>query len=232
MHGSHCEAWRRRCDGVGLLCWWHCWGFIQNWRHTEPAWLPQHPAATCHPIRFAFSWTIIYFSTGQWPQTHLQAVYGLFDQEGEWWSAAPFDLASTITWPKPNQMVWDEMDRIKGQQVLNISGNSIKTVGKPFQVTTSWSSSTDVAKSVQGSNQSKRERERERERERYAIYIYWPYPYPFYFLTITYSCSQMPFLFWSSFFVYSLYRASMGVTKWQNKSETKKRSLYLIVVPY
>ena len=50
MHGSHCEAWRRGCDGVGLLCWWHCWGFIQNWRHTEPAWLPQHPAATCHPI--------------------------------------------------------------------------------------------------------------------------------------------------------------------------------------
>ena len=112
MQGCHCEAWRSRCDGVGLLYWWHCWAFIQNRRQTEPACLPQHRAATCHTIRFAFSWTIIYFSTGQWPQTHLQAVYGLFDQEGEWWSAAPFDLASTITWPKPNQMVWDEMDRI------------------------------------------------------------------------------------------------------------------------
>ena len=74
MPGSHREAWRRRCDGVGVLCWWHCWGFIQNWRHTEPAWLPQHLAAACYSIRFAFSWTIIYFSTGQWPQTHLQAV--------------------------------------------------------------------------------------------------------------------------------------------------------------
>jgi hypothetical protein len=23
MCGSHCEAWKR-CDGVGVLCWWHC----------------------------------------------------------------------------------------------------------------------------------------------------------------------------------------------------------------
>uniref|UniRef100_A0A8C8I4F0 DNA (cytosine-5-)-methyltransferase n=1 Tax=Oncorhynchus tshawytscha TaxID=74940 RepID=A0A8C8I4F0_ONCTS len=23
MCGSHREAWRRRCDGVGMLCWWH-----------------------------------------------------------------------------------------------------------------------------------------------------------------------------------------------------------------
>jgi hypothetical protein len=21
--GSHHEAWRRRFDGVGVLCWWH-----------------------------------------------------------------------------------------------------------------------------------------------------------------------------------------------------------------
>ena len=34
--------------------------------------------------------------------THLQAVYGLFYQEGEWWSAASDDLASTITRPQPN----------------------------------------------------------------------------------------------------------------------------------
>ena len=24
MCGSHCEAWRRWCDGVEVLCWWHC----------------------------------------------------------------------------------------------------------------------------------------------------------------------------------------------------------------
>ena len=28
MCGSHREAWRRRCDGVGVLCWWHCQWFI------------------------------------------------------------------------------------------------------------------------------------------------------------------------------------------------------------
>jgi hypothetical protein len=28
MCGSHREAWRRRCDGVGMLCWWHCLWFI------------------------------------------------------------------------------------------------------------------------------------------------------------------------------------------------------------
>ena len=28
---------------------------------------------------------------------------GLFDQQGEWWRAAPDDLASTVTWPKPNR---------------------------------------------------------------------------------------------------------------------------------
>ena len=34
--------------------------------------------------------------------THLQAVYGLSGQEGERWSAASDDLASTITKPQPN----------------------------------------------------------------------------------------------------------------------------------
>ena len=32
--GSHHEAWRRRCDGVGVLCWWHCQWFVSNSRHT------------------------------------------------------------------------------------------------------------------------------------------------------------------------------------------------------
>lgn len=58
--------------------------------------------ATCHPIWFALSGTIICFLTGQWPQTHLQAMEGLFERE--WWSATSDDLASTMTWPKPN---WD-----------------------------------------------------------------------------------------------------------------------------
>ena len=34
MCGSHREAWRRKGDGEGVLCWWHCLWFIYNWRHT------------------------------------------------------------------------------------------------------------------------------------------------------------------------------------------------------
>ena len=52
----------------GVMVWWCFTGeticdFIPNWRHTEPAWLPQHSAATCHPIWFVHSGTIICFST-------------------------------------------------------------------------------------------------------------------------------------------------------------------------
>jgi hypothetical protein len=66
MCGSHCEAQRRWCDGVGVICWWHCqWFTLKN----EPVWLPQHSAVICHPIWFVLSRTIICFSTGQWPNT-------------------------------------------------------------------------------------------------------------------------------------------------------------------
>lgn len=27
---SYRKAWRRRCEGVGLLRWWHCWWFIHK----------------------------------------------------------------------------------------------------------------------------------------------------------------------------------------------------------
>ena len=46
-----------------------------------------------------------------------------------------------MTWPpqspdlNPIQMIWEELDhrmKTKGPQVLNTSGNSFKTVGKPF----------------------------------------------------------------------------------------------------
>ena len=56
------------------------------------------------------------------PKTHLQAVYGLFDQ-GEWWSAASDDLVSTITQPQPRWfgMSWTEEWRKRSQQVLSIT---------------------------------------------------------------------------------------------------------------
>lgn len=71
------------CDGVRVQYWWHCWGFIQNQRHYEPAWN-------------------ICSTRGQWPWTHLQAVWGLCDPEVEWWRAMSDDMASTITSSKPS----------------------------------------------------------------------------------------------------------------------------------
>ena len=66
------------------------------------------------------------FQQGNDP-THLQ--------EGEWWSAASDDLASTIPWPQLN---WDSLGceewRKSSQQGLSICGNSFKSVGKAFQV--------------------------------------------------------------------------------------------------
>lgn len=43
-------------------------------------------------------------------QLTCQAVSGLSDQQGEWWSVAPDGLASTVTWLKSVEMVRDEMD--------------------------------------------------------------------------------------------------------------------------
>lgn len=33
MCDSHCEAWKKWCDGVGMLFKWHCWWSIQNSKH-------------------------------------------------------------------------------------------------------------------------------------------------------------------------------------------------------
>ena len=109
MHGSHCEAWRRGCDGVGAFCWWHCWGFIQNWRHIEPAWLPQHPAATCQHIWFAFSGSFV-FQQDEDPKHNSRLREGyLIMKESD-------GVLRQMTWPRkspnlnPTELVWDELD--------------------------------------------------------------------------------------------------------------------------
>lgn len=109
-HGSHRE--RRRFGAWGVrgalsvsLLGIHsklkaCWTSMAN-----------RSTTICHPNWFAFSWTIIYFSTLQWPQSHLQAVSGLFAQ-GEWRSAATADgHAAIVTWPKPTGvgLQWDKL---------------------------------------------------------------------------------------------------------------------------
>ena len=148
MHGFHHEAWRRRCDGVGVLCWWHCWECIQNWRHTEPAWLPQHPAATCHPIRFAF-WLDhhLFFNMTMTPKHSSRLCKGYLTKKESDGVLRQMTRPSQPPDLNPIEMFflmrWTTEWRQKGQQVLSISGNSFKIVGKPFQVTTSWSSSRE-----------------------------------------------------------------------------------------
>ena len=63
----------------------------------------------------------LFFNT-QWPQTHLQVMWGLFDQEGKWWSAA-----CRMTWPpqlpdlNPIKMVWDQLGRrVKEKQPTSV----------------------------------------------------------------------------------------------------------------
>lgn len=77
MHGSHSEAWyRRRCDGVGVLL-----GIYSNLKAGSVC---LHPAVTCHPIWFAFSWTIVFFSNRKFtlntPPGCVRAIW-----PREWW---------------------------------------------------------------------------------------------------------------------------------------------------
>lgn len=71
----------------GVLCLWHCWGFLfSNWRHTVPAWQPQHPATTWHPTHHLFSNSTMTYMT---------------KKEGD---GVPRQVTwSTVTWPQPSR---------------------------------------------------------------------------------------------------------------------------------
>ena len=61
-------------------------------------------------------------------RTHLQAVWGLFDPEAEWWSAASDDLASTITQSQP---IWDGLGWVGVQSEGKCSSKCSAYVGTP-----------------------------------------------------------------------------------------------------
>ena len=114
MCGYHREAWRRQCDGVS-----------------------QHSAGIRHPIVFALSGTIIYFSTGQWPNIPTGCARAIWTRRRV--------MECCISWPgilnHPTStqlrrfgMSWTAEWRKSSQQVLSICGNSFKTVGKVLQV--------------------------------------------------------------------------------------------------
>ena len=80
--------------------------------------------------------------------TRLQAVYGLFDQEGEWWSAASDDLASTITGPQPN---WDGLGWVGLHSEGKVANKCSAYVGTPTRLLKSipGEAGWENAKSVQ-----------------------------------------------------------------------------------
>ena len=110
MHGSHRGAWRRTCDGVGVLCSWHCWAFIQNWRHTEPTWLPQHPQHAIPP-RLNLVGPSFTFQQDNDPKHTSRLCKGYLTKKEN------NGVLRQMTFPpqspdlNPIEMVWDGMDR-------------------------------------------------------------------------------------------------------------------------
>ena len=143
--GLHREACRRRCDGDTVSDLFRFQGTLnQHVYHS----IPQEYAipSGLHLVGLSFV-----FQQGNDP-THLQAVLGLFDQ------VLYQMMECCIRWPglhnhlTSTQLRWFGMSwtaewRKSSKQVLSICGNSFNTVGKAFQVTTSWSG-WENAKSV------------------------------------------------------------------------------------
>ena len=103
---------------------------------TQPACIPQNSAAKCHPIWFALSRTIIYFSTVQWPNTPSGCVRVIWPRRVMEccirWPVLHNHLTSTqLRW---FGMSWTPELRKSSQQVLRICEDSFKIVVKAFQV--------------------------------------------------------------------------------------------------
>lgn len=90
---------------------------------------------------------VVCFPTGQWTQTHFRLCKHFSPMETD-------EMLLRVTWPSqwpnlnPVMMVWDELDcKVNGKQTKSYltSGNSPKTVGKTFQLPTSWSWSQFVS---------------------------------------------------------------------------------------
>lgn len=132
MCNSHLEAWGRRCDGALLVALLLV--SYSNFKACLTARLPQHSAATCHPV-----WCAL---TGN-PEHTSRLRKGYWTKKGEWWSSASDDLASTIArpWPDWNGLGWIGPRR-EGKATNKCSaslGASSRLFGEPFQVTTTWS---------------------------------------------------------------------------------------------
>ena len=67
----------------------------------------------------------------------------LFDQEGEWWSAASDDLDSTVTRPQPIwgwvTVVWDELGPQREGKAVNKCSAYVGTPSRLLEKHSSWS---------------------------------------------------------------------------------------------
>ena len=127
---SNRKAWKMRCYGVGVLCWMLSdWIIIQFTLTT----------ALCSDTPSHLVWlsgTIICFSPGQWPKTPIGFVWAIWPRRVmvcclRWHGLHNHPTSTPLRW---FGMSWTAEWRKSSQHVLNICGNSFKTVGKAFQV--------------------------------------------------------------------------------------------------
>ena len=78
-------------------CYWHCWWFIQNSRHTYPAFLAQHSAVTHHPSGLHLVGPSFVSQQDKNPKHTSRLCKGYLTKR-----ESDGVLASTITQPKPN----------------------------------------------------------------------------------------------------------------------------------
>lgn len=118
MCGSHCEAWRRKCDGVEVLCWWHCKWHSQSYPGYHSI-LQRHAI----PSGLRLVGPSFVFQQDSDPKHTSRLCKELFAQ-GEWWSAASDDLASTTIKILLRCLGWVGPE--SEGKVLNTSGNCWK----------------------------------------------------------------------------------------------------------
>lgn len=124
----------------GGACWWPSWWIIQNPRHTQPPWLFSSFVSSGLPLQGPS----FVFQKDNEPQTHTSRLCKsyLTKQESDGVLRRTSRPAQSHS-RNPSEIAWDEMDhRVKEKQPKKCSeplGNSFKTVGNPFQVTSSRS---------------------------------------------------------------------------------------------
>ena len=105
-------AWRRRCEGVGVLCWWHCQIYLEFKAHLTS----MATTAFCSdtPSHLVCAWDYhLFFNRTMTQHTSRLCKGYLSKKESD-------SVLHQMTWPpqspdlNPTEMVWAELDcRVK-----------------------------------------------------------------------------------------------------------------------